>query len=94
VLVDDHLRASQGGAPLGTLELHRDVVEAACIVPIDGALVSLREDQLQVPVPAGYTGRTALCCRDGKTPVELSYVLFAEKRARLVQLSDAANRSS
>ena len=53
VLMDDHLRSSQGGTPLGTLELHKYVVKAHRVVPIDGALVALRKDHLQVSVPAG-----------------------------------------
>ena len=41
VLVDDHLRSSQGGTPLGALELHNHVVKAHRVIPIDGALVAL-----------------------------------------------------
>jgi hypothetical protein len=54
VLMDDHLAPSQGWAPLGTLDLHHQVVKAYGVVPVNRALVSLREDRLQVPVPARY----------------------------------------
>jgi len=58
--MDDHLASSQGWAPLGTLDLHDQVVKAYGVVLVNRALVSLREDQLQVPVPARYKRRTAL----------------------------------
>ena len=53
MLMDDRLASGQGVAPVGALELHDEVIEAHGVVPIDGALVALREDHLQVPVPAG-----------------------------------------
>jgi len=53
MLMDDHFASSQGGAPFGTLQLHDQVVKAHGVIPINGALVPLREDQFQVPVPAG-----------------------------------------
>jgi len=53
VLMDDRLASSQGGALLGTLDLHEQVVKMDGVVLVHGALVSLREDHLQVPVPAG-----------------------------------------
>ena len=52
VLMDDRLASSQGGAPLGTLDLHDQVVKAHRVIPINGALESLGKDHLQVPVPA------------------------------------------
>jgi len=51
--MDDHLASGQGGAPLGALDLHDQVVKAYGVVLVNGALASLREDQLQVPVPTG-----------------------------------------
>ena len=71
MLMDDHLASRQSGAPFGTLQLHDQVVKAHGIIPINGALDSLRKDQLQIPVPAGYKCGTALRCRNGKAPVEL-----------------------
>ena len=53
VLMDDRLASSQSIAPVSTLELHDHVVKAHRVVPIDGALVALRKDHLQVSVPAG-----------------------------------------
>src|SRR5277367_5510279 len=53
VLMDDYLASSQGGAPLGTLDLHDQVVKTDGVVLVNGALVSLCEDHLQVPVSAG-----------------------------------------
>ena len=79
VLVEDHLASSQGGTPFGTLELHDQVVEAHGIIPIDGALVSLRKDHFQIPVPAGYKCRASLRCRNGKAAVEFSDVVLIEK---------------
>src|ERR1035437_9366312 len=52
VLMDDRLASSQGGAPLGTLNLYDQVVKAHGVIPINGALESLRKDHFQVPVPA------------------------------------------
>src|ERR1017187_4326332 len=75
VLMDDHLASSQGGAPFGTLELHDEIVKAYGVVPINCALVPLREDHLQIPVPAGYKRRSALCCRNREAAVELSDVV-------------------
>ena len=69
--MDDRLASSQGGAPLGTLNLHDQVVKAYGVVPINGALESLREDHFQVPVPAGYKRRTSLRRRNSKAAVEL-----------------------
>ena len=60
VLVDDRLVSSQGGSPLGTLDLHDQIVKAFGVVPVNGALVSLREDQINAPVPAGYKWRASL----------------------------------
>ena len=56
VLVHDHLASGQGRAPVHPLELHAQVLKAHRVVPINGALVALREDQFQIPVPAGYKG--------------------------------------
>src|SRR6202522_1714030 len=90
VLMDDHLASSKSGAPLGTLQLHHQIVKAHGIIPINGALVSLREDHLQVPVPARYKCRASLCCRNGKAAVELGDVVLTEKRVGRVQRSDPA----
>src|ERR1700733_7916616 len=76
VLMDDHLASSQGGTPLGTLELHDQVVKAHRVIPINGALKSLRKDHLQIPVPAGYKCRSSLRCRDCEAPVELGDVVL------------------
>ena len=53
MLMDDHLASGQGMAPFGGFELHDQVVKAHRVVPINGALESLRKDHFQVPVPAG-----------------------------------------
>ena len=53
VLMDDRLAPGQGVAPVGALQLHDQVIKAYGVVPINGALVALREYHLQVPVPAG-----------------------------------------
>ncbi len=53
MLMDDCLASGQGIAPVGALELHDQVIKAYGVVPINGALVTLREDHFQVPVPAG-----------------------------------------
>ena len=71
MLMDDHLTPSQCGAPLGTLDLHDQVVKAYRVVLINCALESLRKDHFQISVPAGYKRRSALCCRNRKTAVEL-----------------------
>ena len=52
VLMDDRLAPSQGRAPLGTLDLQDQVVKTYGVIPVNCALESLREGQLQVPVPA------------------------------------------
>ena len=79
VLMDDHLASGQGGAPFGALELHDQVVKAHGVIPIHGALVSLRKDHLQVPVPARYKCRASLRGWNGKAAVELSDVVLMEK---------------
>jgi hypothetical protein len=53
VLMDDHLASGQGMAPVGTLELHDEVMKAYGVVLVDCALESLRKDHFQIPVPAG-----------------------------------------
>ena len=90
MLMDDHLRSSQGGTPLGTLELHKYVVKAHRVIAINGAVESLREDHLQIPVPAGYERRSALSSRDCEAVVELSDVVLPEKLVGLFQGSDPA----
>jgi len=90
VLMDDHLASSQGGAPLGTLNLHDQVVKAYGVVLVDGALESLREDHLQIPVPAGYERRSALHCRHREAAVELGDVVLVEKLVGPFQSSDPA----
>ena len=87
VLMDDHLASGQGGAPLGVLDLHDQVVKAYGVVLINGALVSLREDQLQVPVPTGYECRSALRCRirgqgEFERPLQGSCSGYVERRIR------------
>ncbi len=79
VLVDDDLASGHGGAPFGTLNLHDQVVKAHRVIPIDGALESLRKDHFQIPVPAGYKRRAALRGRNRKSAVELSDVVIVEK---------------
>ena len=76
VLMDDHLASSQCGAPLGTLQLHKYVVKAHRVIPINGALKPLREDHFQVPVPAGYERRASLRWRNRKAAVELGDVVL------------------
>ena len=76
MLMDDHLASSQGGTPLGTLELHDQVVKAHRVIPINGALKPLREDHFQVPVPAGHERRASLRCRNRKAAVELGDVVL------------------
>ena len=88
--MDDYLASSQGGAPLGTLDLHDQVVKTYGVVLVNGALVSLREDQLQVPVPAGYKRRTALRRRNRKAAVEFGDVVIVEKLVGRFQRSDPA----
>jgi hypothetical protein len=88
VLMDDRLASSQGMAPFGRFELHDQVVKAHGVVPVDGALESLREDQLQVPVPAGYERRTSLRRRYRKTAVELGDVVIVKKLVGRFQGSD------
>src|ERR1039458_4288008 len=79
VLMDDHLASGQGMAPVSALELHHQVVKAYGVVPINGALESLRKDHFQIPVPAGYKRRSALCCGNRKTAVELGDVVLGKK---------------
>ena len=66
MLMNDCLASGQGMAPVGALELHDQVIKAYGVVPIDGALVALREHHLQVSVPAGYERRSALGCGNRK----------------------------
>src|SRR3569833_3982406 len=70
VLVDDHLASGQGMAPFGRFELHDYGAKTHRVISIHGALVSLREDHFEVPVPAGYERGAALRCPNGETPVE------------------------
>ena len=79
VLMDDHLASSQGGAPLGTLNLHDQVVKVHGVVLVNRAFESLREDHFQVPVPAGDKRRTPLRCRHREAVVELGDVVLVEK---------------
>ena len=90
VLMDDRLASSQGGAPLGTLNLHDQVVKAHRVIPINGALESLRKDHFQIPVPAGHKRCTPLRCRNRKTAVELRDVVLTEKLVGRLQSSDPA----
>ena len=76
VLMDDRLASSQGRAPLGTLNLHDQVVKAHRVIPINCALESLRKDHLQVPVPARYKCRASLRGRNREAAVELSDVAY------------------
>jgi hypothetical protein len=88
--MDDHLASSQGGAPLGTLDLRDQVVKARGVVLIDGALESLREDHFQIPVPAGYESRSALRCWNRNAAIELGNVVLVEKLVGRFQSSDTA----
>src|SRR5450631_4279503 len=90
MLMDDHLASSQCGAPLGSLDLHDQVVKVHGVVSINGALESLCEYHLQVPVPAGYERRTQLRCRHREAPVELGDVVLVEKLVGPFQSSDPA----
>ena len=84
------LHPARGGPPLGTLDLHDQVVKAYGVVLVNCALVSLREDHLQIPAPAGYKRRTPLRCRNGKAAVEFGDVVLTEKLVGPVQRSDPA----
>src|ERR1039458_5603014 len=88
--MDDRLASSQGGAPLGTLNLHDQVVKAHGVVLVDCALESLRKDHLQIPVPAGYKRRSALCCRNLEPAIELDDVMLGKKCVGRFQVSDCA----
>src|SRR5260370_10806985 len=80
MLMDDCLASGQGMAPVGALELHDQVMKAYGVVPIDGALVALREDHLQIPVPAGYKCRSSLRCRNREAAVEFGGVVLRKKQ--------------
>jgi hypothetical protein len=68
---------------VSALELHDQVMKAHGVIPIDSALVALREDHLQVPVSARYERRSALGCGNRKTPVErLGSVSYIEHGAQ------------
>ena len=88
VLMNDDLASGHGRAPLGTLDLHDKVVKVYGVVSVNCALESLREDHLQVPVPAGYKRRTPLCCLNCKSAVELSNIVIVEKPVGRLQCSD------
>src|ERR1700685_2601647 len=88
--MDDRLASGQGMAPVGALQLHYQVMKAHGVIPIDSALVALREDHLQVPVPARYERRSTLGCGNCETPVELGDVVVVEKLVGPVQRSDPA----
>src|ERR1700689_4984861 len=90
VLMDDRFASSQCRAPLGTLDLHDQVVKAHRVIPINGALESLREDHFQVPVPTGYKRRSSLSCRNREATVELGDVVLIEKVVGRFQSSDPA----
>jgi hypothetical protein len=60
------------------------------VVLVNRALVSLREDLLQVPVSAGYKRRTSLCSRNGEAAVKLGNVVIVEKLVGPFQRSDPA----
>ena len=49
VLMNDRFASGQGIAPVGALQLHDQIIEAHGVIPIDGALVALRKNHLQVP---------------------------------------------
>jgi hypothetical protein len=78
------------GAPLGTLNLQDQVVKAHRVIPINGALESLREDHFQVPVPAGYKRRSSLSCRNREATVELGDGVLIGKHVGRFQSSDPA----
>jgi hypothetical protein len=81
--MDDCLASGQSVAPVSALELHDQVMKAHGVIPIDSALVALREDHLQVPVSARYERRSALGCGNRKTPVErLGSVSYIEHGAQ------------
>src|SRR5258708_7820686 len=90
MLMDDCLASGQGMAPVGALELHDQVMKAYGVVPIDGALVALREDHLQIPVPAGYKCRSSLRCRNREAAVEFGDVVLGKKRIGPFQGPDPA----
>src|ERR1017187_2317689 len=90
VLMDDRLASGHCMAPVGALELHNQVVKACGVVLINCALESLRKNHFQIPVPAGYKRRSALCCRNRKTAVELGDVVLIEKVVGRFQSSDPA----
>ena len=94
VLVDDHLASSQGRTPIGPLELHDQVAKAHGVISIEGALVTLCEDYLEVPVAAGYECRAPLCRRNGKPPVELCDVVLVEELFAPSRVRIRRNRSS
>ncbi len=84
------LRSGQGMAPVSAFELHDQVVKAHGVVPINGALVALRKNHLQVPVPAGHERCAALGCGNGEAAVELGDVVLPEKLVGLFQGADSA----
>ena len=80
MLMDDDFASGHGGAPLGTLDLHDQVVKTYGVIPVNCALESLRENQVQVPAWARQKRRTPLRCRNSKAAVEFGDVLIVEKQ--------------
>src|SRR5208283_5067730 len=90
MLMDDDFASGHGGAPLGTLDLHDQVVKTYGVIPVNCALESLRKDHFQIPVSAGYERGTSLRCRNRKTLIELSDVVIVEEAVGRFQRSDPA----
>ena len=88
VLMDDGLRSGQSMAPVSSLQLHDHVVKADRVIAIHGALVALREHQLQISVPAGHESGAALSCRNRKAAVELADVVIVQKLVGAFQGAD------
>src|ERR1700739_3088446 len=76
----NHDRASrQRTAPAHLLDLQDQVLEADRVVSVDGALQLQREDQIQIPTPAGDKRSARLGRGNLKAPIELGDIFLAQK---------------
>jgi len=90
MLMDDHFASGHRAAPPDRFDLHDQVLKSHRVIAVDSTFESLREDQIQVPVPAGQKRRTPLRCRNRKAAIEFGDVVIVEKMVSLLQSSDPA----
>ena len=89
MLMDHYVASCQCPSPAHLVDLQVQALEADGVIAVHCALEPKREDQVQIPSPAGCKSTALLGCENLKTAIELGDILLAQKPVSFRYRADA-----